>query len=69
MAPVTSPMVRSSGNISALGPDAVAVFLGRSLTFAEMEVWADGHIAVMGELAGDLLGRLIPAGHVTHDIQ
>jgi hypothetical protein len=49
---------------AALGPHTVAVLLGRDLAFAEMQVRTDGHIAVMGEFASDLLGRLIPAGHV-----
>ncbi len=49
---------------AAGGPHAGAVLLRCTLALSEMQVWRDGHIAAMGELAGDLLGRFVPAGHV-----
>ena len=66
MAPSTSPIVRSSGMPPASRTLALLAS-GVAFAFAEMQVRADGRIAVLGELAGDLDGRLVPAGHVMDD--
>ena len=66
IAPSMSPIVRSSGMPPA-SRTLAELACGRRLAFAEVQVRTDGGVAMLGEPAGDLDGRLVPAGHVMDD--
>src|SRR5215472_14507818 len=52
---------------AAVGADLAGDVVGAAVADTAVQVGADGHIAVAGDAAGELLIELVPAGHVVDD--